>query len=251
MANRREQLVVRAREPWKNRLVAALLVAALGAGAWALFAYGYSRAGIDLQVLQKQGRQLEAEIGRLTGENAELREQKAVLERSRDIDQRAYGEVKESLQELQDEILELQEEVAFYRSIVAPNESAKGLRVQTFKLERNGEARGYRYRLILTQVATNNRITRGRVHMTIEGLQADKQRELALKDIATEEDTSLAFRFKYFQSFEGDIVLPQGFIPSRVRLTVESKRAKIEKTYEWPQDDQSAEMHGVAASLPS
>jgi len=251
MASRRGQLVVRAREPWKNRLIAALLLAVLAAGAWVLFAYGYSRAGIDLQALQQRERQLEAEIDRLRSENTEFREQKAVLERSRDIDQRAYGEVKDSLTNLQDEILELQEEVAFYRSIVAPDESAKGLRIQTFKLERNGEARGYRYRLILTQVAKNNRATRGQVHMSIEGLQADKQRELTLKDVATKEDTNLAFRFKYFQSFEGDIVLPQGFIPSRVRLTVEANRAKIEKTYEWPQDDQSAEMHGTTVFLPS
>lgn len=228
------QLVVREHSPWKQYVVIAALVLLVIVGGYFLYQYGLSRAGHDFTSLNEERDALKQEISRLESELARQRDQAVSLQRSGEIDQQAYEEVDKSLRSLQSEILELKEEVAFYRSIVAPRESAKGLRIQRFKIEANRETRSYRYKLVLTQVIKQNRITRGEVEMTIEGLEDGQQRTLTLKQVENGKQDKLSFRFKYFQNFEGDMVLPEGFVPTRVLLKVVSSRVTIEKTFDWP-----------------
>lgn len=229
-------LVVRQHQPWKLFVLMAVLAAVIAAGGWGLFHYGRSTAGEELVVLQQKTEVLQENITRMQNENQELREQKAVLEYGGKIEKQAYDQVKTSLKNLQDEILELKGVVAFYRSIVAPNESSKGLRIQSFKLEDNGQERGYRYKIVLTQVIKNNKVTHGTVSMVVEGLQSDKQVELKLSDISTARKNTLPFKFKYFQNIEGDVQLPEGFTPSRVILSIASNSTSLDKTFNWPRE---------------
>ena len=228
------QLVVREHSPWKQRiLIIALLVVAIVSG-YVLYLYGLSRAGHDFASLNVERDELRNAISSLEKELANQRDQTVVLKRSSEIDKQGYKEVDESLRSLQSEILELKEEVAFYRSIVAPRESAKGLRIQRFKIEPNREQYSFRYKLVLTQVIKHSRITRGDITLSIEGLQDGVQRVLSLKEVEPGKQNKLSFRFKYFQNFEGDMILPKDFVPSRVLLKVVSNRVTIEKTFDWP-----------------
>lgn len=231
-------LVVRQHQPWKILLLVVVLAGVVTAGGWGLFYYGQSTAGEDFVALQQEKKALQKKIAHILDENQELREQKAVLEHGGNIEKQAYDQVNTSLKTLQDEILELKEEVAFYRSIVAPKESSKGLRIQSFKLEENGQERGYRFKLVLTQVIKNNKITRGTVTMVVEGLQSDKPTELKLSEVTTARRSTLSFKFKYFQNLEGDVQLPDGFIPSRVKLSIASNRTNIDKTFDWPRESE-------------
>ncbi len=235
------QLVVREHSPWKQYVVIFVLLLLAIVGGYALYKYGLSRAGHDFESLTLEREFLQTEISRLETELAEQRDQAVALQRSSEIDKQAYREVDESLRSLQSEILELKEEVAFYRSIVAPRESAKGLRIQRFKIEANRQPRSYRYKLVLTQVIKHSRITRGSVELNIEGLQNGQQHVLNLKQVESAKLDKLSFRFKYFQNFEGDMLLPEGFVPSRVLLKVVSNRVTIEKTFDWPLTHRSSD----------
>ena len=157
-------------------------------------------------------------------------------QRSMEIEKLAYAEVNSSLGVLQSEILELKEEVAFYRSIVAPRESSRGLRIQKFDVVDLGQENNFRYKLVLTQVIKNRRITRGSIVMLVEGVNGGKTKQINLTSLSSKGQEKLDFRFKYFQSFEGDLVLPKGFIPSRVHVKVSSNQVTLEKTFAWPSD---------------
>ena len=234
IARKSSQLVVRHHNPVQYVIIVSVIVVAVVVGGWYLLDAGRGQAGFDFNHLEDEYQELKSQHDSVVNENHSLREEVAILKQGGKIEEQAYGEVRNSLTDLQDEILELKEEVAFYRSIVTPGESSKGLRIQKFNIESNGQKQGYRYKLVLTQVIKNNKITRGNVDIVIEGVHGVEPRQLLLTEVSASKSKSLHFKFKYFQSFEGDIRLPEDFIASRIKLTIKSNRANIEKIVKWP-----------------
>lgn len=228
------QLVVQEHDPIKRGILLALFVVVLIASGYLLYDYGHSRADYDFGSLETQREELRQQVTALQGEAEQLRNELVADKRSTEIERHAYTEVNKTLQKLQAEILELKEEVAFYRSIVAPRESARGLRIQRFNVMPTGVDKTYRYKLVLTQVIKNNQLTRGTVEMQLEGLSNGKPQSFNLVSLSAKGETRLDFRFKYYQNFEGDVVLPDGFVPSRIHIKVDSNKINLEKTFDWP-----------------
>jgi len=226
------QLVVHEHDPLKRGILITLLVFILIGVGYLIYDYGHSRADYDYDGLEDQNSILQERISQLVSEIEKTRDELVANRSSSEIDKLAYKEVDVSLRNLQAEILELKEEVAFYRSIVAPRESARGLRIQRFNVAQAGK--GFRYKLVLTQVIKNSRITRGNVVMQVEGVRKGKSVKLNLTSLSAKGQKQLDFRFKYFQSFEGDLIMPKDFIPSRVHVKVASNRVTLEKTFPWP-----------------
>ncbi len=222
-----------------QRVLGFLLLLGLGAG---LFFAGQWYAGHEREKARQTEQGLRDALAEFERQNTVLRDRIAVLERSSEVDRRAYERVGEEFQALQREIAELREEVNFYRGIVSPRENSTGLRVERFELEKApGQERMYHYRLVLTQVLKNQRSVRGTAFFSVEGLQSGKPRVLKLKHIAADKKTALRFRFRYFQKFEGDIVLPKGFQPRQVTVTIQPrKRKQIRRSYPWPSSEDAS-----------
>ncbi len=232
-------LVVRAHHPWKTRILLALVAVVLYLGGWALFEYGRYSAGFDGIESRDERNVLLKQIDELEDQISDLRKEKAGLERAQQIERKAYDDLDTTLKVLQSEILELKEEVAFYRGIISPRDAAQGLYLQTFKVEANGSPRGFRYKVILTQVFQNERLARGVVRLSIEGLMNQQPKVFNLAELTEKHVKELEYRFKYFQNMEGDLQLPVGFKPKRVILSVmpaghSADEGTIEKTYDWP-----------------
>jgi len=218
--------VIKARPTWQLYLLrgGSLLLAVLAA--WGLFEYGRVEGGYDVIEAHEQSQLHKQQLAELSRQNTQLREQQAVLERSSQIEREAYKQLEGTVNGLQDEILELKEELAFYRGIVSPGDAKKkGLNLQSFELTPTREAHTFHYKMVLTQVLSNGNYAYGNIAFSVEGREGDDEKEYPLtklSDISHE----LRFRFKYFQSFEGDISLPEGFIPSKVNLVVKPRSRK-------------------------
>jgi hypothetical protein len=160
-----------------------------------------------------------------------------LLETNRDIDRTAYAEVEASLTELQAKIQEQQDAIAFYRGIVSPVDGNSGLRVQDFRLSRGGTEREYTIRLVLVQAMKHDRKVSGDVVLSIAGLENGVEKSYSYSDLLPEDsEGSWAFSFRYFQDFDRAVVLPDGFVPERITVQVESKTrsiASIEESYSW------------------
>lgn len=233
------QLKVKHHNPWKTRVLVVLGTLALAVGGWSLFDYGRYKAGYDSAGADLEQLRLVALVDELSGEIDVLREQKAQLERAAQIERKAYNELDTNLKVLQGEILELKEELAFYRGIVSPRDASRGLKLQRFSLEPNG-LRSYRYTVVLTQVLKNDRLVRGRVKLFVEGLQDNVPKTLDLSALSENSVKELDYRFKYFQSLEGDLVLPNGFRPMRATAQIlpsGRQQDMIEKTIDWPSEE--------------
>jgi hypothetical protein len=230
------QLIIKAHSPWKFWLKWILLVAFLAAIGWLMFTLGRVSAGHYNQALQHEQNRLQEKLYSLGRENTQLREKFAVMERASQVDKESYNAISENLKNLQNELLELKEQVAFYRGIVAPTEAATGLVIRDLKFDRLGGENGYHFKLVLTQVMKNEYLVRGRVVVSIDGLQSGKQKQLTLSEVSGGKLAHLTMRFKYFQNIEGDIVLPQDFVPSSVMVDLipsGKRRTRIKKNFEW------------------
>ncbi len=230
------KLIIKSHHPWRYRVKLTLLGSVLVLLAWGVFEFGFSRAGYDNDNLHAQRELLREQIDMEKQRTRDFRARLAVLERASQVDRQAYDTVEKTLKQTQDEILELKQEVAFYRGIVSPAEAASGLNITSLKLTSIGEARAYRFKLVLTQLKSNVRLIKGYARMEFEGVKNGAQMHLSLKDVSGGALDKLKLRFKYFQNNEGEIVLPEGFLPSRVLVEVVpggKDATRFKKTFDW------------------
>lgn len=236
MSKRSTQLIIKHHQPVRTWLLLLTYTAVAAGIGWFLYSFGLVQAGYSNVDLGKEIQELTEHSEQLEDRNKQLSEQIALLERSRQVESGAYAEVDDTLKELQEEILELKEEVAFYRGIVSSRESAGGLTIQSFKVEKTQEERVYQFKLVLTQVMKNDRIVRGRIDIELEGVNSGKVQKLSISKASGGAKTNFQLKFKYFQTIEGSVVLPEGFLPTRVFLEIRPKGKRLtrmNKTYDW------------------
>jgi len=219
---------------WLTRVALVLVAAGF---AWLVFEFGRIQANYNIVEARKERQAYEDHIGGLDQEIVDLKEQVAMLETHREIDRQAYKEVETSLTALQAKIQEQTDAIAFYRGIVSPQDGAAGLKVQDLKLTRGSTERVYNVRLVLVQSLKHDRKVSGDVNISVEGEQGGEVATYAYADLLPDEtDASWPFSFRYFQDFDREIVLPDGFTPERITIHVQSKTRSIdsiEETHTW------------------
>lgn len=219
---------------WGARLAIVVLAAV---GGYLVYEFGRIQAGYDLVDAASDRRAYEQRIESLEDEISALKEQVAMLETHRDIDREAYKEVEASLTELQAKIQEQRDAIAFYRGIVSPADGNKGLRVQDLKLTRGKHEREYNIRLVLVQALKHDRKVSGNVNLTIEGDLDGVEKTFSYAELLPEDsEAAWAFSFRYFQDFNRQVVLPDGFTPLRVKVEVRSRTrsiSSIEESFAW------------------
>lgn len=218
-------------------LLRAVLVALAVAFSYLIFEYGRISAGYDVVDAANERSAFEDHIVSLSDSVAGLKQDIAVLETHREIDREAYKEVESSLLALQAKIQEQRDAIAFYRGIVSPADGKPGLRVQDFRLTRSGEERAFNLRLVLVQAMKHDRKVSGDVALSVEGSEGGEAKTYALTELLpAEADTAWPFSFRYFQDFDRQLVLPDGFTPERIHVEVRSRTrsiSSIEESYAW------------------
>ena len=202
-----------------------------------IFEFGRIQADYNIVDAARERQAFEDRIDALQAEIVELKEEVALLETHRDIDTEAYKEVEGSLTKLQAKIQEQTDEIAFYRGIVSPEDGTAGLRVQDLRLSRSNDERKYNLRLVLVQALKHDRKVSGDVNLTVEGMQDGESMSYAYSQLLPEAaEGTWAFSFRYFQDFDREIVLPDGFTPERINIEVRSRTrsiASIEESFAW------------------
>lgn len=230
------QLIIKSHNPWKFWLKLVLQAIGMLLVAWVMYIYGQESAGYNNSALQNEQRRLQEQLYNSGKVAAELREKYTVLEQSTAIDRQAYDSVNISLKGLQSEILELQEQVAFYTGILSPKETASGLHLTSLNFSHIDDKNSYRFKLVLAQLNHNERLIRGQASLTIEGVVNGEPKQLSLSEASGGVIKTLKLNFKYFQTLEGDVVLPEGFTPSRVLVDlhpVGKGTSRIKKNFDW------------------
>ena len=228
------ELVVKSHRPWQRWLM--LIGSWVGVFAVALFSYwlGQIQAGYNLVETAHERETLQQALTEQKDKAKQQGEQVTVLERTQVIDSQSYDVVRNDLKQLQEENLELREEVEFYRGIVSPSDRQAGLAVQIFKLESADEEGLYHFELVMSQVLKNERFVKGVVKLFVHGVQDGEPLSLDFRDISPNKSVGRNLSFRYFQRMDGEIRLPEGFVPRSVMIEMKpQKRNALTKTFDW------------------
>ena len=193
---------------------------------WGSFEYGRSIAGYNSIDSEAYIDQLQAQLEESQAEIVENKRQATMLERNSQIDDDASLQLKETLAQTQSDVLKLKKELSFYKSIVAPEQGSRSLAIQTFQLKLNAVG-GYDYKIMVSQRGRNDQFTRGTIDVSIEGVSNGQPLTLKLVEVSNDTKMPMKFGFKYFQNFEGVMILPEAFQPDFVRVKVKPSKGKI------------------------
>jgi cell division protein FtsB len=217
-----------------TRVALAVLVVVVG---YLVYEFGRIQANYNIVDADRERQSYEDRIAELEGEIVSLKEEIALLETHRDIDREAYKEVEGSLMTLQAKIQEQTDAIAFYRGIVSPEDGAAGLKVQDLRLTRGSEERAYNIRLVLVQSLKHDRKVSGDVNLIVEGEQGGAATSYRYAQLLRDDGKeNWPFSFRYFQDFDREIILPDGFTPERITIEVRSKTrsiSSIEESFSW------------------
>jgi septal ring factor EnvC (AmiA/AmiB activator) len=217
-----------------TRVIGIAMIAVCG---YLIFEFGRIQADYNVVDAASERQDYDNEIAELEQKIAVLKQEVALLETHRDIDREAYKEVETSLTKLQVKIQEQQDAIAFYRGIVSPQDGKSGLRVQDLRLTRGSEERKYNLRVVLVQSKKHDRKVSGDVSLSIEGSQDGVATTYSFAQLQPESgDKIWIYSFRYFQDFERQLMLPDGFTPERIKIEVKSKTksiSSIEESYSW------------------
>lgn len=234
MANKAGAHLPGGRRNWA--LTIGVVVAVIGVG-YLTFEFGRLQAGYNVVDAAAERKAYEDRIEGRDKQIASLKEKIALLETDRDIDRESYELVEDSLAGLQDKIQEQREAIAFYRGIISPADGGRGLRVQDLKVSKGKDEGEYHVSLVLVQVMQHDRSVKGDVEFSLEGAQDGVAATYTLEQLVPEdEDSDWPFSFRYFQTFERELILPDGFTPEKVNVEVRSRTksiASVEQSFLW------------------
>ena len=166
----------------------------------------------------------------------ELQQWRANTETREEIEAGALELVRRELAEQQAVIVELEQGIRFYKSLMAPGELEEGLSVRGIDLIPGIEAGRYQFRILVQQSARKHDLLTGILRVELQGLRDGEQASLELSGLSEQvPKPDIRLRFKYFQAIDGELVLPEGFVPRKmIAYAKSSKPRKVEVRKEFP-----------------
>lgn len=182
---------------------------------------------------QQRLRAAERELASLRAQTEEFDQRGATLSRSDQISRQANRELQATLAQRDEEIAGLRADVAFYERLVGPTAKRQGLNVFSSEFARNG-GNAWKYRIVLTQNLNRGAISAGGMRFSIEGTQNGKLATLDWAQLHQQPGVAeQPYSFRYFQQMEGSVMLPAGFVPQRVRVSLRGGDVAIERDFDW------------------
>ena len=229
-------LIIKHSRPYQIAAIAISLSLVLFVSAWffldeSSWDYLKSRVSVGLQT-----NKLWDENRKLAQENRDLRNRIVMLERTTQIDGQAASELHREMKLLQDEIFRLRRELEFYEGVMTTTGRSKGLKIQALQFKKLNIENNYYFKLILTHVTKNDKVAEGTIDMVFEGIQDGEAKSVNIRELMPDSTLDLNFKFKNFKRLEGSIMLPEGFVPRQVVVSLVStdkNLSKIVKIFDW------------------
>ena len=151
----------------------------------------------------------------------ELAQQVANLKRSEQMARIAADSLRHTLADREEEISALRADLAFYSRLVGSGEQQSGPVLHRVLVAPIAGSRASNISLTLTQSANRGAENHGKVTLAVEGVQDGDLVWLAGEDLGDpEHHGELSYRFRYFEQLHATVMLPENFIPNRLRVTV-------------------------------
>ncbi|MDN5925369.1 MAG: hypothetical protein L0H70_10285, partial [Xanthomonadales bacterium] len=167
--------------------------------------------------------------------NLVLAQQVATLKRSQQVAKIAAEDLRHTLADREEQISGLRADVAFYSRLVGSGEQRSGVAVHGVHAQPIKGSHAYNLTVTLTQNARRGKDNSGTLRLIIDGVKDGKLVVLKGTDLGGRNtDNGQAYAFKYFQQLHATVVLPAGFVPNRLRVSVQPKdEAEVQRVVTW------------------
>ncbi|MCB1569103.1 MAG: hypothetical protein KDI69_09865 [Xanthomonadales bacterium] len=226
------RLIVTEHRPYRHVLKAVAVVLAFVLIVTAYW-LGGRRAAPEAATLRQQWRALQLDHTKAVQRLDKLTQKVATLERSEQVERDAARALQDTLAERDAELAGLRNDVAFYERLAGGDSQRQPLSVHSLDLESLGDG-SWRYTLTLTQNLKRAATSKGQYRLRVEGSIEGRLQTLDWDALLEHKDAAPGqFSFKYFQQIEGSFMLPAGFVPHRVRVSLHSDQGQIEQVVPW------------------
>ena len=231
-------------DPVRERRIRIAIVVSVLVLAVAAYWGGGSKATNQSQVVQQENDALVQRNADIEAENDRLRQRIVILESTGKIDKEATNRVRTLVRQLEDEKAGLNKDLTFYKSIMAPEDVSKGVRIAGLDLISGTHPRHFRIRLVVSQVARSNPFLKGTLAVSVIGKNNDKTESVPIQKLAGLTERTIALGFRYFQSLPEnrdflDFELPEDFTPESIKVVVRIRSGAVqnlEKIYQWDEE---------------
>ena len=132
---------------------------------------------------------------------------------------------------------ELEEGLSFYRSMVVSDEPTKGLNLHQPELVPGDSKEQFSYRIFVQQKEREYEMVEGVLSVDVFGVRGEEEVSYPLAELSEGfGEGAAALHFRYFQAIEGELVLPEGFVPTGVILvarTSKPRETEIREQFPW------------------
>lgn len=196
-------------------------------------AIGYYMGNRHSVHLITENDQLNQDIVNLNTSHAALEEKLVMQEQINKVEQAANAEAGQSLDSQMLKIRELERELTFYRNILAPGESDKGLQVSQFVLTTTGPGSA-NWQVSLLQAGSQGNMMQGLA--TVDLIYLLDGQEQRMEVLNSSGNREFGFKFRYFQHLTGVIDLADNITP--IALEVRARQygtnsVPITKRFDW------------------
>lgn len=228
--------------PLRSALIALLLLLLVLGAVAASYFYADAKASAE-RLSPQEGKDLRDQLETLTEDSARLQRELAKYQLNAEVDRQAGEELRKRVLELREEKAALQRDIDVYRIMTSKkNNNPKGISFGVFSISAAAEGK-HHFKLVVQKLADDDENFDGELTAIVVGQHNGKETRFPLHELAANKTEPLAARiplsFKFFQNIDTEIVIPDGFVPSRLELLVKSSSRRtpmtVEAQLEWPE----------------
>lgn len=230
-----ERVVVVPYQPKRKWLIAAIVVVCVLLSCAASFLYTAYRLEVWQADLTGQRDSLIEQLLSASEQLEQQQSQLATISMGADIDRQSAEVLKTQVGLGQKTVSELNEELSFYRNLMNPKAGQTGLDAYRFLVYGLNGTEALRYRLVLQQLGTEQKLISVKVKVTLLGSIKGEPTQILLQDTLAEESAwSDTVKFRYYHNLDGRFTLPEDFTPEQVEVVLtQSRRSPATHIFEW------------------
>lgn len=206
---------------------------------FAFFSIGGYLLGVEDAIrLYSDNNDLTSKTMQLTKDRDDTQRQLLMQKQISKVDKAANFHAANSMDLQLQQIHELERELKFFRSIMAPEETIKGLQISRFNWQQLDNS-VLNWQLSLIQAGYQGRTLSGVVKASIVAMRGNEKVFLPL--INEDKNERFKYRFRYFQHITGTISIAEGLIPIAVNIiAIPSVKGQStqEKQFPWQSDEE-------------
>ncbi|TDF37553.1 hypothetical protein EYS14_15520 [Alteromonadaceae bacterium M269] len=210
-----------------------LCIAILGATGYGGFLLG----NLERSQQAERIKGLEQSLDNLNSDNNAVTKRLNITGVELEVERLAGQNTQKTIKEMLERNNELRRELSFYQKVMAPELEEEGFTIESLNIEGTSSTNFFRFALVVMQRDKRKNYVKGQAKLALVGSQEGKPKRLDLLELAAL-GNQVEFSFKYFDVIEGEVVLPDGFVPEKVVVNTQLADAKwgkgaLQRTFDW------------------